>query len=265
MAPKGKYFLIKSKHNGLYLDVKGASTAPRSPVVLWNKNGNDNQTWYHDPLTKTIRGKQSNLCLDIQGDRLCINTHQPGRAEQQWVYNSKSNAIENLAQAGKVLDVVGAAKNAGAEVCSYATHGKDNQKWELDFCPVKYFVLRSGACDKVLDVTGANKNPGAKVILYQKKAGHSDNQLWYEDSYGNIRTKLNEKLCLDGRSGCLQTGNFEMGGNRTFWALNGNIIRSVYNPTEVLDLKGGATENGTEICVWNHHGRPNQQWHCDFV
>jgi len=256
--------MIKSKHSGLYLDVQGASSNPRSKVALWNRNGNDNQIWYHDPLTKTIRGKQSNLCLDIQGDRLCINHHQPGRAEQQWAYHTKKNLIENLVQQGRVLDVVGGAKNPGAEICSYGVHGGDNQKWELEYCPIKYFFIRSGACPKVLDITGASKSPGAKVILYGKKTSGFDNQLWFEDTFCNIRPKINEKLCLDGTSGVLQTGEFAEGRNRAFWAINGNIIRSVYNPNEVLDLKGGSTENGTEVCVWAHHGRPNQQWHFDY-
>jgi len=264
MAPKGKYFLIKSKSSGLYLDVKGASSKPKTPVVLWNRNGNDNHIWYHDPLTKTIRGKQSNLCLDIHGDRLCINQHQNGRSEQQLAFHSKKNVIQSLTNATKVLDVVGDNKSPGAEVCLYAEHGRDNQKWELEYCPIKYFFIRSGACDKVLDVSGNNKNPGAKVILYPKKHGGSDNQLWYEDLFGNIRTKLSEKLCLDGTSGVLHTGVFVEGKNRTFWAINGNIIRSVYNPNEVLDLKGGTTTDGNEICVWNHHGKANQQWHLDY-
>jgi len=265
MSPKGKYFLIKSKSAGLYLDVKGASSNPGTPVILWNKSGNDNQVWYHCPLTKTIRSKQSGLCLDIQGDRLVVNQHHAGKAEQQWQWNKSKDAIENLAQPGKVLDVVSNAKTAGAEVCSWNAHGGDNQKWELDYCPVKYFTIRSGMCDKVLDITGASKNPGAKVILYQKKSGGNDNQLWFEDSYGNICSKLNDKLCLDGSSGVLHTGKYEQGKNRTCWAISGNAIRSVHNPNEVLDVKGNCTENGTEICVWNHHGNPNQQFHFDYV
>jgi len=265
MSPKGKYFLIKSKSADLYLDVKGASTNPGTPVLLWNKNGNDNQIWYHDPLTKTIRSKQSNLCLDIHGDRLCIDNPQSGKPEQQWVYHSKKNAVENRAQQGRVLDVVGGAMNPGAEICSWNAHGGANQQWELEFCPVRYFFIRSCACDKVLDVSGGSSSPGAKVILYQKKGGASDNQLWYEDCFGNVRSKINEKLCLDGRSGKIVTGMFEEGANRTFWAVNGNVIRSVYNPNEVLDVEGGATEDGTAICVWNDHGAANQQWHLDFT
>jgi len=263
MSPKGKYFFIKSQSSGLYLDVKGASSSPHTPVILWGKTGNDNQIWYHDALTRTIRSKQSNLCLDINGDRLCINDYQQSE-DQQLIYHPDSQMIRNVQQSSRVLDVVGDQKDPGAEVCIYGEHGRDNQKWELEFCPVQYFFIRSATCDKVLDISGASKSAGAKVILYKRKSGGSDNQLWYEDLFGNIRSKLNDKLCLDGTSGVLHTGHFVLGNNRTFWAVEGNIIRSAYSPNEVLDLKGGSTDDGTEICVWNYHGNANQQWHLDY-
>jgi len=266
MAPKGKYFLIKSKSSGLYLDVTGQSKNPGAKVILWSKTGNDNQIWYHHPLTQTIRGKQSNLCLDIQGDRLVINNYQQRRGEQQWVYNKAKLTIESPVRAGQVLDVVGGAKNAGTEVCSWAAHGGDNQKWEIEALPIRYFYIRSATCAKVLDIERASKSAGAKVILYPRKdGGGADNQLWYEDPYGNIRSKLSEKLCLDATSGVLKTGEYVEGRPRLFWVIDGNKIVNKHSPSEVLDLKGACTDNGTEVCAWNHHGNANQQWHIDYV
>jgi len=53
---------------------------------------------------------------------------------------------------------------------------------------------------KVLDIEGGSTQAGAKVVMYdQKDASDADNQLWFEDRYGNIRSKLNERLILDGR------------------------------------------------------------------
>ena len=51
---------------------------------------------------------------------------------------------------------------------------------------------------KVLDIEGGCPNPGAKVVMYdQKDPSDADNQLWFEDRYGNIRSKLNDQLILD--------------------------------------------------------------------
>jgi len=51
---------------------------------------------------------------------------------------------------------------------------------------------------KVLDIEGASSQSGAKVLMYdQKDPSGADNQLWFEDRYGNIRSKLNPRLVLD--------------------------------------------------------------------
>jgi len=249
----------------LYLDVKGASKAPGTPVVLWNKNNGDNQVWYHHPLTKTIRSKASDMCLDLNGDRLCVKPYQPGRHEQLWGFNKSRGTVDNVARQGKVLDVVGAAKAPGTEVCSWDHHGRDNQKWELEQSgAIRYFHIRSGLSDKVMDISGNNKNPGGQVILWPKK-GKGDNQLWFEDTFGNIRSKLNDKLVLDGSGADLKTGEYADGNARAYWAIDGTKIASVQKPNEVLDVKGNNANDGATICVWNHHGNKNQQWHFDYV
>ena len=43
----------------------------------------------------------------------------------------------------------------------------------------------------VVDVRGADSKPGAKVILYTDKGDLADNQLWYEDERGVVRSKMN--------------------------------------------------------------------------
>ena len=67
--PEGKYFFIKSQMNGLVLDICGESRDPGTSVITWQQkeSGNDNQLWYVDDLTGTIRSKMHHLCLDING------------------------------------------------------------------------------------------------------------------------------------------------------------------------------------------------------
>ena len=49
-----------------------------------------------------------------------------------------------------------------------------------------------------MDIEGGNRHSGAKVVMYdQKDRSSADNQLWFEDRYGNIRSKLNECLVFD--------------------------------------------------------------------
>ena len=43
----------------------------------------------------------------------------------------------------------------------------------------------------MLEVASSDDLPGAKVIMYPCKDQLNDNQLWYEDMRGIIRSKLN--------------------------------------------------------------------------
>ena len=57
--------------------------------------------------------------------------------------------------------------------------------------PAPFFYIRSYQSTKVLDVRGADPKPGTKLIIYEAKGDMADNQLWYEDQNGIIRSKLN--------------------------------------------------------------------------
>lgn len=46
--------------------------------------------------------------------------------------------------------------------------------------------------DRVLDVKGAENEPGVKVITYSRNDSEDDNQLWYEDRFGCIRSKMGD-------------------------------------------------------------------------
>jgi hypothetical protein len=194
-----------------------------------------------------------------------IDNYQEGRGEQQWAFNKgRGGVVENPATL-TVLDVVGGSTDAGAEVCAWGPHGGDNQKWEIEPLPIQYFYISSATCGKVLDISGGSKSAGAKVIIYPKKGKGTDNQLWFEDSYGNIRSKLNDNLVLDASDGVLKTGEWSDGASHAFWAVDGTRIVNKLNHNEVLDLKDACTDNGTEICAWAPHGNENQQWHIEYA
>jgi hypothetical protein len=268
MEVKGKYFLIVNEPTGLVLDVKDASQYAGTAVIMWKRLGNDNQVWFQDPLTGTICNKHNNLYLDIDGsNRLVVNHYQPGEINQQWRYSKHRQTIENRVNANKVLDIADGAKEQGAHVCQWDYHGGDNQKWNIEPMPVKYFFIRSALNGKVLDIDKSNTSPGTKVIMYeQKDLSDADNQLWFEDFNGNIRSKLDENLVLDASGSTLQTAVDDASdNNRRFWCIQGSKIVNRYDTTEVLDIKASNQANGAELCAWKYHGGKNQNWHFEFV
>jgi Ricin-type beta-trefoil lectin domain-like len=66
--PHRQYYLIRCRMNGLVLDIEGVNTQPGARVILWTQKGSDNnnQLWYDDPYTGTIRSKLNDFCLDIR-------------------------------------------------------------------------------------------------------------------------------------------------------------------------------------------------------
>jgi len=64
------YYHIRSRLNGLVLDVEGDNRHPGARIIMWNqKPGNfDNQLWYDDYATGTIRSKLNDFCLDWDGN-----------------------------------------------------------------------------------------------------------------------------------------------------------------------------------------------------
>jgi hypothetical protein len=267
MGVKGKYFIIVSKHSGLALDIRGGNAHPGTDVILWSKHGNDNQLWFQEPITGTIRSKKNpEVCLDINGsNRLYVNHYQPGDPNQQWHYNKHRDTIENTSDPSRVLDVVGGSRDNGAGVCAWNFHGNENQKWKLDYQPAQFFFIKSQLNGKVLDIERGSKSPGTRVIMYQQKGGHPDNQLWFEDRFGNIRSKLDDDLVLDASDGTLKVSRYEEGASRKFWAIQGDRIVNVYNHGEVLDIKSNNQDNGAELCAWNFHGNANQRFHFEYI
>ena len=63
------YYFIRSRLNGLVLDVEGNSYKPGARVITYTqKPGNcDNQLWYDDLTTGTIRSKLNDFCIDWDG------------------------------------------------------------------------------------------------------------------------------------------------------------------------------------------------------
>lgn len=67
-----QYYLIKSKLNGLVLDVKKGGNDAGAHVITYTHHGKDNQLWYDDVATGTIRSKQTGFCLDLNGKPFCL-------------------------------------------------------------------------------------------------------------------------------------------------------------------------------------------------
>ena len=66
-----EWVYIKSSMNGKVLDVDNNSTNPGAHVNMYSQKkpneGADNQLFYIDDATQTIRSKLNDFCLDLDG------------------------------------------------------------------------------------------------------------------------------------------------------------------------------------------------------
>jgi len=83
------------------------------------------------------------LLMAVMSDgRLCLNDHDPGNHNQQWQYNKHRDVIENRVDPNKVMDVVGASTDNGAEVCSENYNGRDSQRWTVEHLLVPFCLAK---------------------------------------------------------------------------------------------------------------------------
>ena len=69
--------------------------------------------------------------------------------------------------------------------------------------PAEYFHIISHLNGLCLDVYKADPTEGTQVVMWSKADETQEHQLWYEDRYGYIRSKLNNMI-LDASSKCFQ-------------------------------------------------------------
>ncbi|KOV13830.1 hypothetical protein ADK60_29375 [Streptomyces sp. XY431] len=116
---------------GKCLDVRGASTANKTPTQIWDCLGNVNQRW-RIGTDGTIRAV--GVCLDIWDGRTGNGTQVHtgpcnGNVAQQWWVRS-DGAIVNT-KSGRCLDVRDFNSSNGAIVQIWDCNGTSNQLWHL--------------------------------------------------------------------------------------------------------------------------------------
>jgi len=112
---------------------------------------------------------------------------------------------------GMVLDIHGANKKQGAEVCMWSKNGGNHQKWTI----TSDGYIESKLNGMVLDIHGANKNQGAEVCMWSKNGGK--HQKWIITSDGYIESQLNG-MVLD-----IHGANKKNGAKVCMWSKNGGI------------------------------------------
>jgi len=266
-------YLIKSRLHGLVLDCEGGGK-DGGKVIPWDQHGQENQLFYDDNSTGTIRSKAGNRVLEVQGGQLVVNQYRAGDQNQQWYRDGAF--IRNKANPNNVLDILNNNKEKGAKVGVWPHGGGPNQSWEFPSAGGsapstgavmgggggRRFYIVSEMNGKVVDIKGASANAGTPVCMYHKNSTPSDNQLWYMDGSGHIKSALNNMAFTNGAKG----GELKMqnaSDPRAQWRVEGNKI--VNGAGESLDIRGENKSDGAELVSYDQKNQANQHWRLEYV
>nr|UCK81496.1 ricin lectin domain-containing protein 5 [Arenicola marina] len=316
--PEANCFYIQSVMHNHVLGVKAASAVPGTHVVITLQKSyptwRDDQLWFEDHATGSIRSRMNQFCLDI-GDNctLVVNPLQPGSMTQQFM--RLGDYIQNRHDANKVVDVANCNRSIGARVIVWQRKGGIGQMWRYPqgnvislgtpsqtpfphptSVPAPYsapipvlipdpltslvaagrkktrqpatvssssqsFYIRSHLNGKVLDVKGGSTAPGTPVIMWQRKPGAANNQLWYLGDQNVIFSTLNGMaLKNNGTYMCLTP--YDPQGNQR-WALVGERIINLAHPHRCLDISGANSGDGAKVIAYDYKGSSNQHWATD--
>ncbi len=136
----GTWYNLESRHSGLVLGIRAASTASGAELVQWSSNGSYDQQFRFVDVGGgyfRIENRLSGLVLDVAS-----GSTADGAKVQQWGWSGATNqqwrvtesggyaTIVNRAS-GKALDVWEWSTANGGRISQYTPTGATNQQWEL--------------------------------------------------------------------------------------------------------------------------------------
>jgi pectate lyase len=137
----GVWYNIESRHSGLVLGIRAASTASGAELVQWSSNGSTDQQFRFVDAGGgyyKIQVRHSNQVLDVEGASTADGAKvqqwgDAGSANQQWrVTESGGYATIVNRASGKALDVWAWSTAAGGRISQYTATGATNQQWKLN-------------------------------------------------------------------------------------------------------------------------------------
>jgi len=258
------------------VDIDGGNRNPGTRTILWNKKGGecDNQQWYSDPPTGTIRSKMHDFCLTAEG-QVVVKPFQPGDPNQQLEW--ADTVIRNKHTPNKCLEVSGGGPGSSLALRDY--NGNPNQVFAFELVPAggapghpqaqaqqgpkRLFHIVSDLNGKVLDIKQGNTGPGTQVLMWSKHGSNAKNQLWYTDGQGHVLSALNDMAFISESSGDTIKMKPPSGDPREQWYVDGQKI--VNRAGLCLDIRGAATHDGADVLSYKYGGGSNQHWKLQYV
>lgn len=233
------YYYIMAEHSGKVLDVRGGSTASKTPVQQYTLSTSAKaQKWAFVYAGNGYYYLQSALgtCLDVTGastaDGTPIQTYawNKSAAAQKWKLIESSYhpvadgtyTFANGSNNGFVLDVANASRDNKANVQLASAKNTSSQRFEVTYVGGGYYKILAEHSGKSFDVTSGSSSNGAN--LQQYAWANAEAQLWKFVDAGNGYYYLRSKCGT------------------------------------VVDIASKTPANGVNAYLWQFTGSNSQKW-----
>ena len=261
------------------MDVAGGSASDGANVQFYGSNKSIAQKWKVAKVadrdnTYTVESLVSGKVLTADEDgNVCVRSFDNADA-QLWTAQIDKGGVNfvNVAT-GKVLDAAGGSTSNGTNIRTYDSNGTLTQSFKLSACSLvdsgTYVIAAASNRSKVLDVASGSRSNGANVQLWS--SNDSGAQKWNVsvNSDGTISIQnCRSKKYLD-----VLNAQGASGANVQQWQGNGSaaqrwcvdyvgggsfVIHSALSDSLVLDVNGGALNDGANIQIYAANGSDAQ-------
>jgi pectin methylesterase-like acyl-CoA thioesterase len=177
----GVWYNLESRHSGLVMGIRAASTASGAELVQWASNGSQDQQFRFVDAGGgyyKIQVRHSGLVLDVAGastaDGATVQQWgDGGTTNQQWKITESGGyaTIVNRAS-GKALDVWEWSTAQGGRISQYTPTGATNQQWALipaeGDVEADFVVALDGSGTHTSVQAAVNAAPSGSTILIKK-------------------------------------------------------------------------------------------------
>lgn len=279
LLPEGFFTISSSASSSAVLDVAGGSASDGANVQLYGSNKSIAQKWKVAKVadrdnTYTVETLVSGKVLTADEDgNVCVRSFDNSDA-QLWTAQIDKGGVNfvNVAT-GKVLDAVGGSTSNGTNIRMYDSNGTAAQSFKLSACSLvdsgTYTIAASSNRSKVLDVASGSRSNGANVQLWSSNGSGAQKWNVSVNSDGTVSIQnCRSKKYLD-----VLNAQGASGANVQQWQGNGSsaqrwrvdyvgggsfAIRSALNDSLVLDVNGGALNDGANIQIYAANGSDAQ-------
>lgn len=279
LLPEGFFTISSSAASSAVLDVAGGSVADGANVQLYGSNKSLAQKWKIAKVADrdnayTIESLVSGKVLTADEDgNVCVRSLANNDFQLWTAQIDDGCAVFVNVATGKVLDAAEGSAGNGTNIGTYASNGAAAQTFRLTACSLAdagtYTIATASNRSKALDVSNGSRSNGANVQLWSSNSSGAQKWNVSVNSDGTVSIQnCRSKKYLDvlNAQGVSGTSVQQWEGNgssaqrwRIDYAGGGSFaVHSVLNDSLVLDVYGGALNDGSNIQIYAANGSATQ-------